>query len=176
VQTIWIPLLQAVKIVQLLIHQVNKYHRKVLQKENGRGQDRDHARVIVMIKRTDVTGRSHEMVIGIARERGIGIVTERGARIESADRGRNRTREIKTERGIASGGRTATGNRKSPEEEIAQKYAAVNTRSTARDYPLIDQLFLSKCVKEVALISCSNLVLLPTVNRILCMSCGSPII
>jgi hypothetical protein len=131
------------------------------------------------------------MVIGIARERGIGIVTERGARIESADRelfflnvkkneynsgGRNRTREIKTERGIASGGRTATGNRKSPEEEIAQKYAAVNTRSTARDYPLIDQLLLSKCVKEVALISCSNLVLLPTFNRILCMSCGSPII
>lgn len=39
-----------------------------------------------MIKRTDETGRSHEMVIGIARERGIGIVTERGARIESADR------------------------------------------------------------------------------------------
>jgi hypothetical protein len=132
------------------------------------------------------------MVIGIARERGIGIVTERGARIESADRelffflmqkineynsgGRNRTREIKTESGIASGGRTATGNRKSPEEEIAQKYAAVNTRSTARDYPLIDQLLLSKCVKEVALISCSNLVLLPTVNRIMCMSCGSPII
>ena len=41
-----------------------------------------------MIKRTDeiVTGRSHVMLIGIARERGIGIVTERGARIESADR------------------------------------------------------------------------------------------
>lgn len=121
-QTIWIRLLQAVRIVQLLIHQANKYHQKVLQKEKERGQDRDHARVIVMIKRIDeiVTGRSHEMLtaIGIARERGIGIVTERGARIESADRGRNRTREIKTESGIASGGRTATGNRKSAEEEM----------------------------------------------------------
>jgi len=39
-----------------------------------------------MTRRIDeiVTGRSHEMLIGIARERGIGI--EKGARIESADR------------------------------------------------------------------------------------------